>query len=59
MDKLIGELKEKLLIQENELNKLRADVGLYKKMVEEENQQKYDAYKRIHELQTELEKLKN
>jgi chromosome segregation ATPase len=49
--------REKLKVQEQELNKLRADVKLYKKMVEEENSQKYEAYKRIHELQSELRKL--
>ena len=49
--------REKLKVQEQELNKLRADVKLYKKMVEEENAQKYEAYKRIHELQSELSKL--
>jgi hypothetical protein len=49
--------REKLKVQEQELNKLRADVKLYKKMVEEENTQKYEAYKRIHELQSELSKL--
>lgn len=49
--------REKLKVQEQELNKLRADVKLYKKMVEEENGQKYEAYKRIHELQSELRKL--
>ena len=50
--------REKLKVQEQELNKLRADVKLYKKMVEEENTQKYEAYKRIHELQYLREKIK-